>query len=153
MFRTLLAYRQEVLHKRHLIYCVRIMSVGCGTVAVKLQPYHSQLTNECIISYQFIILRSCSYMFRQPCAIFIQLVCTFWVSCQFGLLVDKILYMVMCILCGGLVRIDRALLAPPEDDQVMFETCRGPWLSINWMKSASRWFYYTETNTISLGTL
>jgi hypothetical protein len=26
----------------------------------------------------------------------------------------------------------------------MFETCRGPWFSINWMKSASRWFPYTD---------
>jgi hypothetical protein len=37
MFRALLAHPQEVLNKRHLVYCVRIMSVGCGTVAVKLQ--------------------------------------------------------------------------------------------------------------------
>jgi hypothetical protein len=29
MFRALLAHPQEVLHKRHLIYCVRVMSVGC----------------------------------------------------------------------------------------------------------------------------
>jgi hypothetical protein len=29
MFRALLAYSQEVLHKRHLVYCVRVMSVGC----------------------------------------------------------------------------------------------------------------------------
>jgi hypothetical protein len=35
--------------------------------------------------------------------------------------------------------------APPEDEQVMLETFRGPWFSINWMKSASRWFHYTET--------
>jgi hypothetical protein len=34
--------------------------------------------------------------------------------------------------------------APPEDEQVMLETCRGPWFSINWMKSASRWFHYTD---------
>jgi hypothetical protein len=33
---------------------------------------------------------------------------------------------------------------PPEDKQVMLETCRGPWFSINWMKSASRWFHYTD---------
>jgi hypothetical protein len=33
MFRALLAYSREVLRKRHLVYCVRIMSVGCGTVA------------------------------------------------------------------------------------------------------------------------
>jgi hypothetical protein len=42
MFRALLAHPQEVLHKRYLVYCVRIMSVGCGTVAV--QSCHSQLT-------------------------------------------------------------------------------------------------------------
>jgi hypothetical protein len=34
MFRALLAHPQEVLHKRDLVQCVRIMSVGCGTVAV-----------------------------------------------------------------------------------------------------------------------
>src|SRR5215510_6320883 len=44
MFRALLAHPQEALHKRHLVYCVCIMSVGCGTVAVLLQPCHSQLT-------------------------------------------------------------------------------------------------------------
>jgi hypothetical protein len=33
MFRALLAHPQEAIHKRHLVYCVRIMSVGCGTVA------------------------------------------------------------------------------------------------------------------------
>jgi hypothetical protein len=32
MFRALLAHPQEALHKRHLVYCVRLMSVGCGTV-------------------------------------------------------------------------------------------------------------------------
>jgi hypothetical protein len=35
MFRALLAQLQEALQKRHLVYCVRIMSVGCGTIAVK----------------------------------------------------------------------------------------------------------------------
>jgi hypothetical protein len=30
MFRSLLAHLQEAPHKRHLVYCVRIMSVGCG---------------------------------------------------------------------------------------------------------------------------
>jgi hypothetical protein len=29
MFRALIAYLQEVLHNRHLVYCVRVMSVGC----------------------------------------------------------------------------------------------------------------------------
>jgi hypothetical protein len=34
MFRALLAHPLEVLHKRHLVYCLRVMSVGCGTVVV-----------------------------------------------------------------------------------------------------------------------
>jgi hypothetical protein len=42
MFPALLAHPQEALRKQHLVYCVRIMSVGCGTVVVKLQPCHSQ---------------------------------------------------------------------------------------------------------------
>jgi hypothetical protein len=33
MFRVLLAHPQEALNKRYLVYCVRLMSVGCGTVA------------------------------------------------------------------------------------------------------------------------
>jgi hypothetical protein len=45
-FGALLAHPQEALHKRHLVYCVRIMSVGCDTVVVKLQPCHSQLTRD-----------------------------------------------------------------------------------------------------------
>jgi hypothetical protein len=36
MFRALLVHPQEAPHKRHLVYCVRIMSVGCATSAVKL---------------------------------------------------------------------------------------------------------------------
>jgi hypothetical protein len=35
MFRALLAHPQKALHKRHLVYCVRIKSVGCGMVTVK----------------------------------------------------------------------------------------------------------------------
>jgi hypothetical protein len=35
-------------------------------------------------------------------------------------------------------------LAPPEDEQVMLETCRGLWFSINWMKITPRWFQYTD---------
>jgi hypothetical protein len=31
MFRALLTHPQAVLHKRDLVYCVRMMSVGCGT--------------------------------------------------------------------------------------------------------------------------
>jgi hypothetical protein len=32
MFRALLAHPQEALHKRHLVYCVRVMSVGCTRI-------------------------------------------------------------------------------------------------------------------------
>jgi hypothetical protein len=32
LYRPLLAHPQESLYKRHLVYCVRIMSVGCGMV-------------------------------------------------------------------------------------------------------------------------
>jgi hypothetical protein len=39
MFRALLACPQEAPHKRHLVYCVRIMSVGCATITVSLLGY------------------------------------------------------------------------------------------------------------------
>jgi hypothetical protein len=38
MFRALLAHLQEALHKRHLVYCVHVMSVGCCS-CVPLQPW------------------------------------------------------------------------------------------------------------------
>jgi hypothetical protein len=40
MFRSLLAHPQEPLHKRHLVYCMLIMSVGCATIADSLQSWH-----------------------------------------------------------------------------------------------------------------
>jgi hypothetical protein len=36
MFRALLAHLQEALQKRHLVYCVRVMSVGCARMGVEL---------------------------------------------------------------------------------------------------------------------
>jgi hypothetical protein len=69
-YRALLALPLEVLHQRHLLYCVSVMSVGNIPGAV------------CVV--------------------------------------------------------------PPEDEQIMLETCRGSWFWINWMKSASRWFHYTD---------
>jgi hypothetical protein len=36
MFWALLTHPQEALHKRHLVYCVRVMSVGCTRVGVEL---------------------------------------------------------------------------------------------------------------------
>jgi hypothetical protein len=65
MFRTLFAHPQEALHKRHLVYCVRVM-------LVKLQSWCSQLTY---------------HELNMPSAV-----------------------------CA----------VPPEDEQVMLETCRGP---------------------------
>jgi hypothetical protein len=38
---------------------------------------------------------------------------------------------------------------PPEDEQVMFETCIGSWLSVNWIKSASSWFHYTHVRSLT----
>jgi hypothetical protein len=90
MFRTLLVHPQEAIHKRHLVYCVRIMSVGCATIAVSLQTWHSQFT-----------------------------------------LYSRNIQNAVCV-------------SPPEDEQVMLETRTGSWFSINWMKSASRWFHYTD---------
>jgi hypothetical protein len=34
-------------------------------------------------------------------------------------------------------------LAPPEDEKVKLEACKGLWFYIDWMKRASRWFHYT----------
>jgi hypothetical protein len=34
MFQTLIAQPQEVMHKRHLVYCVHMISVGCNTIEV-----------------------------------------------------------------------------------------------------------------------
>jgi hypothetical protein len=41
MFRALLAHPQEALNKRHLVYCVRGMSVGFDMFAVSLPSWHS----------------------------------------------------------------------------------------------------------------
>jgi hypothetical protein len=42
-------------------------------------------------------------------------------------------------------------VAPPENKQVTLEKCRGLWFSMNWMKSASRWFHYTDIRTMTHG--
>jgi hypothetical protein len=38
MFRALLADPQEALHKRHLVYCVHVMSVGRTVPGVTMGP-------------------------------------------------------------------------------------------------------------------
>jgi hypothetical protein len=35
MFRALLDHPQEALHKWNLVYCVRVMSVGCTKIEVE----------------------------------------------------------------------------------------------------------------------
>jgi uncharacterized protein YrrD len=42
MFQALLAHPQEVLHKRCLIYCVRVISIGCTRIEVEIQSWCSQ---------------------------------------------------------------------------------------------------------------
>jgi hypothetical protein len=36
MFRALLAHPQEALHLQHLVYCMRVMSVGCTRIKVNI---------------------------------------------------------------------------------------------------------------------
>jgi hypothetical protein len=36
MFQGLLAHPQEALYKQHLVYCVRVMSVGCTRIEVEI---------------------------------------------------------------------------------------------------------------------
>jgi hypothetical protein len=41
MFRALLAHPQDSQHKQHLVYCVRVMSVGCNRIGVEPVPLQS----------------------------------------------------------------------------------------------------------------
>jgi hypothetical protein len=51
MFRKLVVHPQEGLHKRHLIYWVRIMSVGCVTATVTL--YARNIPNAvCVVPHE-----------------------------------------------------------------------------------------------------
>jgi hypothetical protein len=47
IFGTLLAHSQEVLHNRHLVYCVFVMSVGCTKIEASLLFSCSELTTRC----------------------------------------------------------------------------------------------------------
>jgi hypothetical protein len=40
MFRALIAHPQKALHKRYLVYCVRVMSVSCTRITVELKKFH-----------------------------------------------------------------------------------------------------------------
>jgi hypothetical protein len=39
MFRALLAHLQEALHKRNLVYCIRVMSVD--RTRIKMEPHNT----------------------------------------------------------------------------------------------------------------
>jgi hypothetical protein len=57
----------------------------------------------------------------------------------------NVMHLLFSLLRSRAFNTFRALPAHPKVMQVMLEICRGPWFSINWMKSASRWFHYTDT--------
>jgi hypothetical protein len=43
MFRALLTHLKEALQKRHLVYCVRVMSVGCFLIN-RIKMHHVGFT-------------------------------------------------------------------------------------------------------------
>jgi hypothetical protein len=51
MFRALLARLQEALHKRHLVYCVRVMSVGISRIGVELVSRDTSSTTLMLASF------------------------------------------------------------------------------------------------------
>jgi hypothetical protein len=57
MFRTLLAHPQEALHKRHFVYCVRVMSVSCTRIEVE----HSSRGAVCTVPLEDeqVVLETC----------------------------------------------------------------------------------------------
>jgi hypothetical protein len=78
MFRALLAHPQEALHKRHLVYCVCVITVGCATIAVLLQswpmpelvkrpnPWRRKKNKMMMIMIMILhlpMLRACNYIF------------------------------------------------------------------------------------------
>jgi hypothetical protein len=60
MIRALLAHPQEALHKQHLVYCVRVISVGCTRIGVELvspTPVPHQIYSiSCFHTYSYLIL-------------------------------------------------------------------------------------------------
>jgi hypothetical protein len=55
MFRALLAHRQEALHKRHLIYLVRVMSMAAP---IMVQPTDSTLPFSSLRTLSINIIKS-----------------------------------------------------------------------------------------------
>jgi hypothetical protein len=109
MFQALLAHPQEVLHKWHLVYCVRIMSVGCGTVAVHVSSITCSSSGGAT-QMAFGIL--CAYN-----------VSWLWHGCSEAA-VSLQLFHSQLTYARNIPNAVRA--APTEDGQVMLKTCRGP---------------------------
>jgi hypothetical protein len=108
------------------------------------------ITNKCTNSYQFIISLSCSYMFWQRCAILRELVCTFWVTWQFGFLVDKILcsmWLCVCYVAAWCVSVCQIKINYCRDTPLVNERSRtlklktriNHWNS-NYFKTRARFF-------------
>jgi hypothetical protein len=64
MFQVLFVHLQEALHKQHLAYCVRVMSVGCTRIRVvksiglpNTLQHHDKVTN--LIHFHFQISLLC----------------------------------------------------------------------------------------------
>jgi hypothetical protein len=59
MFRALLAHPQEALNKQHLVYCVRVMSVGCTKIGTPILVQPTDITRtqctKCLF-YVFLIV-------------------------------------------------------------------------------------------------
>jgi hypothetical protein len=55
MYQALLADPQEALHKRHLVYCMRVMSVACTRFGVELMPHFSEILLSCYCQSEFMV--------------------------------------------------------------------------------------------------
>jgi hypothetical protein len=124
MFRALFVHPQEVLHKQHLVCCVHIISVGCGTVAVSLQP--------CMFN--------CLIVMHVPFCVLLVCKCALYYCHQLSTQLQLNIYVYIIStyqipLCSA--SREWAKLCSKHVEALDSHT-------INWMKSASRWFHYTD---------
>jgi hypothetical protein len=130
-------------------------------IASKLYPYY-QYDETNVMHFSFNLLRIKGlYMFRAGGAtqtalgvllVYVRGLCY---DCSFTIAVKLKLWHSQLTLYARNIP-NAVCITPPKDEQVMLETCRCPWFSINWMRSASRWFHrsdilwYTVSKTLSL---
>jgi hypothetical protein len=121
-----------------------------------------QIVSENPAFHEIMWTNTVNLVFCWPCIIVFQYNATNVMHFSFSLLRIKGLYMFRALLAHPRRRYTHGIwycirmsvgcdiitvltnAAPPEDEQVILETCRGSWYSINWTKSASRWFQYTQ---------